>query len=765
MSINYLKYTKYYLTGLLLFLVGGTVAFERRKIDPNLLSGNISLTLKHGVWKEWEKRPTFQDITLDLVCTKGQCQPEIWAFAPKFNKDVDHSGNLKEIKLEKNDGYWILTARINIQTHPEDKHTKVAKYKIRLITENQELLGTYWGSYNDRSLGGKVTGKISPYFANKIANFQVVIPQEHPRLIFRRSQLPELRQKAETEAGKIILARLKETLKQKIYYNNAYVPNGGYHAAGHCFLYQINDDKQAAETAWQITEKALRDPGRRRILERSTTVAGVAMAFDLCYDAWDFAKRKQVAIWLNDKLNWLIAGDSPKNGWNSYSWSNWNARGRGAAGLAALVLFNEPKELFDDRKTDIDRNIKIAERNITRYLQIGIGNRGLGTEGDLYSTEPWALTVIPFLHAYGNVMGEDLITNSSAAWFLPHYIARLVGTQGKLQNGGFGRYYLTPSGSIFAVGLPTVKPEFLPAVMWFFERNFGLQGNRSFGVDNLLPYQAIYAFLGYRSNLQVKNPADIFGKVLVDEQKGFYVLRNRFQDNNDFVASIYLKKQPLQGSWSFPDVGSFRILGLGEEWAIPNLDGYKRENENVALVDNSKTWQQAEPISFSSKPDGSGIVSLKTNPITSKYNGQEVGLINYRSFAADYSNLSGSPALFVIVDNFIGNNRVPDFQQKTWIMNTQGKITLREQGFTIHSNNGTTMEGTFIEPFGVQLSTQKTKNGSIIKATGGDFFFVVMTVQKGKAHQPIVEGSNIYTKVKVGKQTISYQDHRIVLAN
>jgi hypothetical protein len=757
------KYVELVLAGLLLFLATASKAIDSRKLDINLLTGNIDLTLKHGIWKEWENKPTFQNITLDLACDRGRCRSEAWAFAPSFNKDVDHAGTVEIIEEDRGDGYWRLKAKMNVQNHPGEKTTKPAEYNIKVVLEDGQFLGSYSGNYDNRDLDGKVTGSIAPTYPKKITNFQPLQPQEHPRLMFRRQQLPELREKAKTEVGKLILERLKQALQQKIYYNDVYVPTGGYHAAGHCFLYQINGDKQALETAWQITEIAMKDPGRRRILERSPTVAGIAMTFDLCYDGWTVARRKKVAVWLNNKLGWLIAGDSPKNGWNSYSWSNWNARARGAAGLAALVLLGEPKEFFGNKETKIEHNLKVAERNIIRYLKFAVGDRGFGTEGDLYSTEPWGLTVMPFLLAYRNAMGEDLISNSNVEWFLPNYISRSIGDNGKLKNGAFGRHYFTPSGSLFAVGLPLVNQEFLPAVMWFFDRNFGMNGDRSFGVGEFFPYEAIYAFLGYPNNLKIQNPADVFGKVLVDEQKGFYAFRNRFQDSNDFVASIYLKKQPLNGSWSFPDVGSFRILGLGELWASFNADTLNRKNENVVIINNTRTWDRAESIDFNSQPDGSGVVSLKTNTIFNKKSDRKSSLTNYRSFATDYSGKSGSPALFVVVDRFIGDNSTANFKNKTWVMNTHGKVSLKPQGFTIRGNNGATMEGKFIEPIGAYVSIEKTKTGSAIQATGGHFFLVVMTVQKGTAPKITSEGSNINSKIIVGDRVIIYKDDRLLL--
>ena len=62
---------------IILFL-GGSNAPILHSFDINKLSGNIHLTLKHGVWKLWEDKPVYQNITLDLVCNQGKCEPEVW---------------------------------------------------------------------------------------------------------------------------------------------------------------------------------------------------------------------------------------------------------------------------------------------------------------------------------------------------------------------------------------------------------------------------------------------------------------------------------------------------------------------------------------------------------------------------------------------------------------------------------------------------------------------------------------------------------------
>ncbi|MGF1478983.1 MAG: hypothetical protein ACFB4I_05775 [Cyanophyceae cyanobacterium] len=738
----------HYLVAASLFLLGGSQAPLRRELDPKALSGNISLTLEQGVWKLWEEEPVYQDITLDLVCQDGRCESEAWGYAPRFNKEVDHRGTVEVVETDQS---WQLRAEMEIQFHPWEKETETATYTINLIPFQEQLIGSYTGEFNDRSVQGKVRGTISPRWPQPIPTHQPVEPQEHPRLIFRKSQLPDLRAKAQTPAGRAIVEQLKQALTHPIYYDG-FVPTGGYHAAGHCFLSLLEEDPQPAQTAWQITEKSMENSAER-LLEQSPIVAGVALAYDLCYDAWSEERRQQVTRWLATQAIWLARGDSPKRGWNSNAWSNWNARARGAAGLAALAILHEPEAGL--RAAEPLPLLKLAERNVKRYLQTALGDRGFGTEGDHYSAEPWRLTIIPFLQGYQNVMGQDLVTGSSAEWFLPHYITRTVEAD---EISTYGRHYLGPGASLYAVGLGLVPQRFLPGVMWFFERHFGLSGDSSFGIDPNFPHLAAYVLAGYPDTTP-QNPTAEWDRVLVDEEKGFYVFRDRWQDSQDFVASIYSLRERLPGSWSFPDVGSFRIRGLGEHWAKGGTGEGDWHQENVVFMPNVEPWQSAQPIFFESDADGSGIVSLQTKPIVSSQAENSVGIQSLRSFATDYSGASGAPGLFVVVDRFTGDVNAAEFSNKTWRMHTEGQVTIDGQSFTIQSPSGATMKGTFVVPLGVQISHEQ----GAISATGGNHFFVVMTVQQGSAPEVKMTGIGLQSEVTVGDQTITFKDNRIVL--
>jgi hypothetical protein len=302
----------------------------------------------------------------------------------------------------------------------------------------------------------------------------------------------------------------------------------------------------------------------------------------------------------------------------------------------------------------------------------------------------------------------------------------------------------------------------LPAVKW------RLQGQEKQLFHPHYPHIAPFLLAAYPSNLIPENPERQLSRVLVDQQKGFYTFRNRWQNEEDFVASIYLKQQPFVGGWSFPDVASVRIWGLGGHWA--SFEGSKGDwnSENTVTFPKTPPWRQAKPISFQSSPDGSGVITLKTdkirvkraNPPFGSAQGEPAEVALVRSFAVDYGLSSGSPGLFVLMDKLLGKVEQPEFMNKTWVMNTQGNVTLGKNSFTITQNRAN-MQGTFITP--VTLKVEKNNTGERILATGSEDFFLVMTVQKSRPPAVKIIGKGLDAIVQIGSQEISIIDGAVRL--
>jgi hypothetical protein len=115
---------------------------------------------------------------------------------------------------------------------------------------------------------------------SKVVKFQEVAPGEHPRLLFRKSDLPALRAKAKTPEGEAIINRLRvqldgakgdsmpklpsgqpNTNENAKDGDDANVTVGLYtlsHVAGYGLIYQLTGDKKYADLGRKCMELALK---------------------------------------------------------------------------------------------------------------------------------------------------------------------------------------------------------------------------------------------------------------------------------------------------------------------------------------------------------------------------------------------------------------------------------------------------------------------------------------------------------------------------
>jgi hypothetical protein len=418
------------------------------------------------------------------------------------------------------------------------------------------------------------------------------------------------------------------------------------------------------------------------------------------------------------------------------------------------------------------RLAELAEARMRRHLSTAFGDRGWNTEGNGYKRYALSQGVLPYLHAYRNVTGRDFVRKGRHDWLLTLWVMRTIVRDGRaeMQVYGPGHRQLDQSfyhSGEFAMGFSSVTARYKPAVLWLFERTRGTKGNKTFDIFH--PHHAIYAMRNYPFGLEVANPCDILPRAVRDTVRGGYVFRKQWRDGDDFVATIHTKETPALG-WNFFDGGSFRISALGTHWALRNIQGRSGgpELENRVQVEGIYARLGGVTRSYVAGPDGSGVVTID---MSRSYLGPQdratkefadLGIRAMRSFAVDYSESSGAPGLFAVVDGFTARpGSGPAGGTKTWRMHTGGKVRAEGSTFTIRGRDGATMKGTFVAPSDVKIAVEE---GWIINATGGEEFFVVMTVQRGRPPEVKVSGAGLKAKAIVGAQTISFDGEKIVLS-
>ncbi len=574
----------------------------------------------------------------------------------------------------------------------------------------------------------------------------------HPRLVFARDEVPALRRKAETPAGRAILARLRRLLRRAD--DRPDQADAGFHAAGHGLLYLLSDERSHADEARRLVELVRSDavrhhgvalwrPGYKMIV-RTDPAVGVALAYDLCHDAWDEAFRRDVAADLGDRARQFIRGGG--KGWNPSPMSNWHANTRSAAGICALAVLGDPGA------EGAEGSVRDAVRGLHNWMEGQIGDRGWTQEGLAYYRYPLTHHVLPFIQIYRNVVDADAFRGTAADWFGLFYVALLVPGAGEVPvvNPGDDRR-CEPTrwrAGAFPLALGTVPPEKRPGFLWTYRQRHGPEGDGTLGI--FLPHHALFALATWPDGLDPANPATVMDRVWADRKRGQFLLRNRWADADDFVACFDANVDPQRDTGKPVCSGGFAFTGLGTLWAGIAVPGGKSRRDYCVVEAPGMDEQGGGRITwFEPREDGSGVVTADLSAVYRE------GAI--RSFAVDYGEASGTAALVAVVDRFASP------VERVWRMHTRGRASAEPGGFTIRGERGATLRGTVVGPSAARVSVDGSTVEGRASGDGATAFFVVMTVQRGGPPAVGVKGEGLDASVTVGRRTVRFDGDRIVL--
>ena len=339
-------------------------------------SGAITLELVDGIFTKRENTDAKTcDLTLDISCENGKWSTELWGYSAPLSR-FWHSGELASATGDA-DGELHLVAKMSV-SRDVGHDVGDAEYKIdlkRTGLASAMLEGKFEGSFRGEKLKGIVIGRIKPLPA-KVPGFEEVTSGEHPRLLFRKKEIPLLREKAKTPAGLAILAQLREKLKAP-----AAPREKSAHAAACGLLYILSGDKQQADAAMNIVEAALRDDFCTNRYLSSDALIGVALAYDLCYDAWTPEYRAVVSAFIDDRVRYMIVSDgydplqegsAPSAlDYDQNPGSEWQAKVRGAAAFAALAIAHDPSNTPPEPQPPQVRTIEpLADLDLGRGLPL-----------------------------------------------------------------------------------------------------------------------------------------------------------------------------------------------------------------------------------------------------------------------------------------------------------------------------------------------------------------------------------------------------------
>lgn len=515
---------------------------------------------------------------------------------------MDHFGTVTAVR---DDGTKIqLETELTINPDPWVSGGK-ATYALELVREKDgKIAGTFTGTFNGKELKGTVRGtqRDSPW-PSPDAKYAMHRPGEHPRLIFRSSDLAQLRARAKTDEGRAILARLDAILEK---------PWTLWHPMGYAFKYQLTGDEQWAKKARQEIDAARKGrqqqdgrysytrPGGK--LRAGSSYAAIAMAYDLCYDALEPEYRRALASEIQKKV-WGELAYRTGGGQHSPR-SNHYGAWQGGAGTAILAITG-------DEGTDpdiIDAANRLFRQRAKRAFYDGYGSKAYFFEGHHCGRLSTNTGLSSYLQALRVARGEDWITNyEPAQWLLTKWVYELVRSNGRcenLQRGMYARNFERggmSSGGDFAQSLGICPDAHKPAVMWTY--NHVVEPGEAMTYDAInYPHRAVYAFVNWPIELAAERPDRVLPRVFHDKLAEYYIFRSGWRGEGDIiVTAIGGEKRPFIK----PDV---LVLGRGVRTAFP--------------ID----FPHLRDAKLTTHEDGSAVLSAGGT-----------------SMAVDYSGLSGAP--------------------------------------------------------------------------------------------------------------------------
>ncbi len=396
-----------------------------------------------------------------------------------------------------------------------------------------------------------------------------------------------------------------------------------------------------------------------------------------------------------------------------------------------------------------------AMRGMRRFMQTHVGEHGFGLEGEGYLRFTMTCGLLQFLHANRVAMGREFVEGLGQDWLFVLPVITGVGPEGK--RPAYGPAGWSNNGQqeersgAFAAGMSNVRPEHLPAVRWWFDRTFGPKGDKSFNVT--LPVQAGYALANYPFGVKEKNPHEVLPHAVLDRHHGYFATRKQWKDADDLLAVMHLKSTVRHYVHQANPAGSIRIVGFDR--LLAQIVKVEMPGATTMLGGLGGQVEQ-----FGALPDGSATVSACLDQAYLKDSGKgqppaDAGIRATRAFAVDYSEASGAAGLYAVIDRIKGGGK------KTWRMTGAGDVKVSGKTFTVAGRDGVTLRGHVIVPAGAAIKADRRG----VAVTGGDEFFVVMTVTRGDPPAVKASGKGLAAKVRVGKRSLRFDGDKIILAD
>ena len=611
--------------------------------------GQLHLVLFEALFSGDEPGPIRANLVLDVEADDG-VWGKVFGMALGYNQG-DHFGYVEQADLGPNH------LRLQIGMHVGRDNWVgggTADYAVTLERgKDGRLEGTYQGTFKGKPVSGRATGEIRPPRPIRVSDYRPLDPTEHPRLLFRKADLPALRAKLATPLGRAYLEKAK--------------------AATNCplsmaMLYQLTGDASYADRAMQIIRGygAAIDPGPQGAGSGAVghQFVAVSIAYDLCRDAWPEAFRTDLADRILNIVQYAQRTLDISFA-NFHPCSNYYGPGRGSPAIASLALYGDkgpepdeplsPEEFIAKGGFRAKLMAKTGEldkyrdayahqhaqwkadhqawkhsggadlrklgvffaglAHMRRHYRVGVGDGGFQAEtGGYADIGTWYPLVYATCHQ--NMFGR------SPSFYpdITHLMVRRVMQVIFLEGGKMRVQKINSACGVSprwcAAAYPIVPQEYKPALLWAWNHAAGVQGEdtranliedfRGFGLAQAL------AFVNYPLDAEPLHPSEGLPLVWKAPTLGFYLFRDGWRGSDDFVGQVFLKATPV-GGWNHPNAGAFTLLGLGHSWAATaeSRNGV-REQESVVLLPDDRINEGSCGFlaHLETRDDGSGALTI-----------------------------------------------------------------------------------------------------------------------------------------------------------
>ncbi len=314
------------------------------------------------LWEALYPKSSRANLVLELEAQNGAWQ-RAWGTALGAGNGV-HYGRVESGTVDEAGAKLQVAMLLFGDQWQREQGDHFVAYTIQLQRgADGKFAGTFTGTFNGTPATGRATAEIKPVPRPVKPGFVPVATDEHPRLLFRKADLPVLRERLKTPLGQAYWARMDALEKAwKLHQGR----RGGADLINMGVIYQLTGEQRFAEAARAMADRILvaldlplnHDDGGGSGSCGHRAV-NLALAYDLCYDAWPAEFRQLVRDRLVEELPMLLKYLVCTSHANNHPCSNFYGPGYGAPAIASLVLFNDkgPAPAKPVAKTDERRVI------------------------------------------------------------------------------------------------------------------------------------------------------------------------------------------------------------------------------------------------------------------------------------------------------------------------------------------------------------------------------------------------------------------------